>query len=128
MSELLVDIGDYLRVLVRWLAATQGRRIDPRHLAAQWAGKRGLASLLVASARWRARELATRESLVEEGLVMCHCVAGYWEDCVRRASRSFALESAAGSGAGEVAPEQCERTTALFEDEAIGDLPRYRLA
>ena len=39
------------------LPATQLRRIDPRPLAAQWAGKRGLASLLVASSRWRAREL-----------------------------------------------------------------------
>ena len=157
LNESLVDTGDYLRVLVRWLLAIHRRRIDSGRLAALWAGERGLASLLVASARWhvfqqrrggfddtglpgtvpailgewregnwQARELATRESLVEEGAVMCHCVADYWEDCVRSASRVFALESGAASDAGEACPERRERATALFEDES-GDLPRYRL-
>lgn len=151
LNESLVDAGDYLRVLVRWLLATYRRRIDPGRLAALWASERGLASLLAASARWhtiqlggcgffdpslpmtvpailgewceggwQARELATRESLAAEGQAMHHCVADYWEDCVRQASRIFALESAAGSGLSE-------RATALFEDEAIGDLPRYVL-
>jgi hypothetical protein len=160
LNESLVDAGDYLRVLVRWLLAIHRRRIDPGRLAALWAGERGLASLLLASARWhafrqrrggfedpdlpgavpailgewregvwQARELATRESLAEEGLVMCHCVADYWEDCVRRASRIFALESGAGSSeSGETGAEPHERATALFEDEAGGDLPRYGLA
>ena len=155
LNESLVDAGDYLRVLVRWLLATHRWRIDPGRLAALWAGQRGLASLLAASARWhalqlagggfvdpslpttvpailgewcergwQARELATRGSLAAEGQAMHHCVADYWEDCVRQASRIFALESAAG----DAASERCERATALFADGAIGDLPRYRLA
>lgn len=76
---------------------------------------------------WQASELATRERLVEEGLVMRHCVADYWEGCVRRASRVFALESGPGGGEGEACSDRRERATALFEDEAGGALPRYRL-
>lgn len=159
LNAALVDAGDYLRVLTRWLQANHRWRGDPGRLAALWVGERGLASLLAASAhwharqagrrggadpglpaavpailgewrddRWLARELASYASLTEEGEVMCHCVAEYWEDCVKNASRIFALASATGSGIGDVAPAHRERATALFEDVAIGDLPRYRLA
>ena len=57
---------------------------------------------------------------------MAHCVADYWQDCVLDASRIFTLECVADGGKGTA--ENNERATALFEDEATGDLPRYRLA
>lgn len=158
LKESLMDTSDYLRTLTRWLLANHGRRVDSGQLAALWVGARGLASLLAASqswharrlgfdlvtdlrlpatvpailgewqddAAWQARELAAYEALAEEGRCMGHCVADYWEDCVLDASRIFALERVADGGTG--AAESNERATALFEDEAIGDLPRYRLA
>ena len=159
LNEALVDAGDYLRALTRWLQASQRWRFDPGRLAALWVSERGLASLLAASARWharqgwpgggahpglpaavpailgewredhwQARELATCASLAGEGEAMRHCVADYWEDCVTNASRIFALASTMDAGGGDASPAQCERATALFEDVASGDLPRYRLA
>jgi hypothetical protein len=158
LNESLMDANDYLRALTRWLLANHRQRIDAGRLAALWVGARGLASLLAASREWHARqpgrnpdtnlhlpatvpailgewhegevrharELATYKGLAEEGLGMGHCVADYWDDCVLCASRIFALESVIDGHQG--AAENSERATALFEDEAIGDLPRYRLA
>ena len=164
LNESLMDAGDYLRTLIRWLLANHGRRVDAGRLAALWVGARGLASLLAASqkwhahqpgrnpatdlrlpatvpailgelqeeAAWHARELAAYETLAEEGCCMGHCVADYWDDCVLLASRIFALELVADGVGGRDDDAECagrtERATALFEDEAIGDLPRYRLA
>lgn len=158
LNESLIDANDYLRTLTRWLLANHGRRVDAGHLAVLWVGARGIASLLAASQNWHdrqpgrnpdtnlhlpatipailgewhegdarhARELATYKGLAEEGLGMGHCVVDYWEDCVLDVSRIFALECVVDGHEG--AAESNERATALFEDEAIGDLPRYRLA
>ena len=162
LNESLMDAGDYLRLLARWVFATHRRRVDPGKIAALWVGARGLPSLLAASVRWhariagrgpgnagglpetvpaivgeyreasgwQARELATWQALADEGDVMRHCVADYWDDCVLLASRVFALESSRNEGddSDSGRTEGNERATALFEDAAPGSLPIYRLA
>ncbi|MBN8728457.1 MAG: hypothetical protein J0H15_12250 [Xanthomonadales bacterium] len=63
-----------------------------------------------------ARELATREALMVEGLAMQHCVGSYWRTCVLYGDRIFHLDG-----------EEGERATAMYSPEVHeGDI-RYEL-
>ena len=102
LNESLVDAGDYLRVLVRWLLAIHRRRIDPGRLAALWAGQRGLASLLQAAARWHAFR-QRRGSFADPNLPgTVPAILGEWREGAWQSRELATRESLARRGTGHV--------------------------
>ncbi|MBS0591285.1 MAG: PcfJ domain-containing protein [Proteobacteria bacterium] len=120
--------------------------IDVERLGLAWIARRGLSSLLAASQRWHARpvsaislddtlpdsvvallggpipgnaivrELTHRQTLVDEGTSMHHCVADYWQQCVLAGTRIVHLETAQG-----------ERATAEYEFAFAAQPPTFCL-
>jgi hypothetical protein len=103
--------------------------LDIPTLALGWLARRGIASLLAATARWHAQPLIDRSEnsnlpqeteplfygycceenfatevtsaseLIEEGNTMHHCAGGYWETCLAGPTRIVHLELANGTHA-----------------------------
>lgn len=126
----LRDCRDFLRSALQQMKPTEPLAwLDEGVLGLAWIARRGLDSLLSASARWheqplvetafhdglpdqvpvlfgtwenekgRATELTTRQALIEEGAAMHHCVGDYWEECVCTPTRFVHLELVDGSTA-----------------------------
>lgn len=62
-----------------------------------------------------ARELTTRQSLIEEGDSMHHCVGGYWSRCLMDGTRFVHLETPGGGAATAMYDLACTDTDEAFE-------------
>ncbi|MGD9889332.1 MAG: HIRAN domain-containing protein [Halothiobacillaceae bacterium] len=135
------DTGDFLRA-ASVAEQRLGFEISAHSLGLAWVARRGLVALLTASSRWHtqpppvivpegldarvlpavlgewqnaagaAREILTHAELSAEGQTMQHCVADYWQECVRQCTRILHLTL-----------EDGEQATAQFDaDDARDDV------
>ena len=144
----LIGAGDFIQnALLQLPAGSDLNWLDKERLTLAWLARRGVDSLLKASARWHgqpaepfvvdahlpqdvpaifgemtnqricAQELTSARAVHEEGTQMKHCVASYWHACALQGTRIAHLIS-----------RDDEQATAEFKPNRNSHEYKYRLA